>query len=121
MSSAPKTSSAGLSKWLGPVPDHSWPALGVVGPNQGFTTFDHGTYSQIVDPRAGVGLYVLPPGNYEVDGTPETTQAEAGHYPPHFIDQIGLYQNYDYLTMPHTQAQYRANPESVAHLIYTGP
>jgi len=116
-----KFHTANMSKWLGPVPDHSWPALGVVGPNQGFTTFDHGTYSQIVDPRAGVGLYVLPPGNYEVDGTPETTQAEAGHYPPHFIDQIGLYQNYDYLTMPHTQAQYRANPESVAHLIYTGP
>jgi hypothetical protein len=92
----------------------------VVAP-PGFKGFDHGTYSQIVDPRAGAGLFILPPGNGEVDGALETTEAEAGQYPKHFTDQTALYQGYDYLTMPHTAAQYRSNPESVAQLTYPGP
>ena len=85
------------------------------------TGFDHGTYSQIVDPRAGLGLYILPPGNAEVDGAPETAAAQAGHYPKHFNDQTQLYQSYNYLTMPHAPAQYRADPESVSQLTYPGP
>ena len=115
-----KFGTSDMSKWLGPVPTHSFPALGAVGA-PGFTGFDHGTYSQIVDPRAGVGLYVLPPGNAEVDGAGETTQAEAGTYPKHFTDQTPLYHGYNYLTMPHFAAQYRAKPESMTQLTYTGP
>jgi penicillin G amidase len=115
-----KFGTSDMSKWLGPVPKHPFPALGAVGA-PGFTGFDHGTYSQIVDPRAGVGLYVLPPGNGEVDGAGETAQAEAGTYPKHFTDQTPLYQSYSYLTMPHFASQYRANPESVTSLTYTGP
>ena len=115
-----KFGTADMSKWLGPVPKHDFPALGAVGA-PGFTGFDHGTYSQIVDPRAGRGLYVLPPGNAEVDGATETAQAEAGMYPKHYTDQTPLYEHYDYLVMPHFASQYRAGTESVAHLTYTGP
>ncbi|MBV9212156.1 MAG: penicillin acylase family protein [Actinobacteria bacterium] len=109
-----------MSKWLGPVPHHDFSAQGAVGA-PGFDGFDHGTYSQIVDPHAGVGLYILPPGNGEVDGAAETALAEAGTYPKHYTDQTPLYARFDYLVMPHFASQYRANPESVASLTYTGP
>lgn len=115
-----KFGTADMSKWLGPVPKHQFSALGVAAP-PGFTGFDHGTYSQIVDPRAGVGLYILPPGNGEVDGALETAAALNGSFPAHVDDQTSLYQSYDYLTMPHAPEQYRANPESVTQLSYTGP
>ncbi len=115
-----KFGTADMSKWLGPVPKHDFTALGAVGA-PGFSAFDHGTYSQIVDPRAGRGLYILPPGNAEVDGAAETAQAEAGHYPKHYTDQTPLYARYRYLVMPHFASQYRADPESVAHLTYSGP
>ena len=115
-----KFGTADMSKWLGRVPKHAFSALGVVSA-PGFTGFDHGTYSQIVDPRAGVGFYILPPGNAEVDGAVETAAAEAGSYPAHFTDQTLLYQSYDYLTMAHTPEQYRENPESVTQLSNTGP
>ena len=85
------------------------------------TTLNHGTYSQIVDPRGGVGLYILPPGEAPADSAPDIAACEAGHCPKHFDDQAPLYQRYDFLTMPHTAAQYRASPESTKTLTYPGP
>jgi hypothetical protein len=81
--------------------------------------FDHGTYSQIVDPRAGVGRYVLPPGNDSADGAPEIAAATAfGQYPPHVVDQRELYEDYGHLDMPRAPEAYRADPESVQTLAY---
>ncbi len=77
------------------------------------------TYSQIVDPRAGVGRYILPPGNDSADGAPEIAAAQAfGQYPPHTTDQRELYEDYGHLDMPRTPDAYRADPESVQSLSY---
>ena len=108
-----------MTKWLGKVPEQSFGALGLVAapPIKGF---DHGTYSHIVDPKAGIGRYILPPGNDSVDGAAEMAQAQAtGTFPKHVVDQRELYENYDFLDMPHTQAQYSAQPEQVQQLTYS--
>ena len=106
-----------MRRWLGPVPTMRFGALGLVEapPIRGF---DHGTYSQIVDPRAGIGRYILPPGNSSADGAPEIAAAQMGSYPKHFVDQRELYENYEHLDMPHTREQYTAAPESVTTLSY---
>ena len=107
-----------MGKWLGKVPEQEFGALGLVAapPIRGF---DHGTYSQIVDPRAGVGRYILPPGNDSADGAPEIAAAQTGDYPAHVVDQRELYEDYGFLDMPHTQAQYTAQPEQVQQLTYS--
>lgn len=107
-----------MRRWLGKVPEQSFGALGLVAapPIKGF---DHGTYSQIVDARAGVGRYILPPGNDSADGAPEIAAATGpGEYPEHVVDQREIYEAYGFLDMPHTQAQYSAQPEQVQQLTY---
>jgi len=82
--------------------------------------FDHGTYSHIVDPNAGVGRYILPPGNDSADGAPEIAAAMgSGDYPEHVVDQRELYEAYGFLDMPHAADQYRAEPEQVQELTYS--
>jgi hypothetical protein len=106
-----------MSRWLGEVPTMRFGALGLVEPPP-IRGFDHGTYSQIVDPRAGAGLYILPPGNSSADSALEIAAAETGSYPEHFVDQRELYENYEHLEMPHTREEYTAAPESVTKLSY---
>ncbi len=106
-----------MRKWLGKVPEQDFAALGVVAapPIRGF---DHGTYSHIVDPKAGVGRYILPPGNDSADGAPEIAAAMGGDYPEHVVDQREIYEAYGFLDMPHTPTQYTAQPEQVQELTY---
>ena len=106
-----------MRTWLGPVPTMEFGALGLVSPPP-IRGFDHGTYSQIVDPRAGVGRYILPPGNGSADGATEVAAAQNGRYPEHFDDQRKIYEAYGFLDMPHTREQYTANTESVTRLRY---
>ena len=114
-----KFETSDMRKWLGKVPEQEFAALGLVAapPIKGF---DHGTYSHIVDPKAGVGRYILPPGNDSADGAPEIAAAMgAGDYPEHVVDQRQLYEAYAFLDMPHTQAQYTMQPEQVQELTYS--
>jgi hypothetical protein len=83
--------------------------------------FDHGTYSQIVDPRAGVGRYILPPGNGSADGAPEIAAAQRGEYPEHFDDQREIYERYGFIDMRHAPERYKADTESVEALTYVAP
>ena len=106
-----------MRRWLGPVPVMRFGALGLVEPPP-IRGFDHGTYSQIVDPRAGAGRYILPPGNSSADGAPEILAAQMGRYPRHFVDQRELYERYEHLDMPHAREQYTREPESVTTLSY---
>ena len=96
-----------MREWLRPVPTQRFAALGVASAPS-IRGFDHGTYSQIVDPRAGDGRYILPPGNQSADAAHEIAGAQLGSYPRHFVDQRELYERYDFLPMPHRPAQYRA-------------
>jgi penicillin amidase len=108
-----------MRRWLGRVPTQRFGALGLVEapPIRGF---DHGTYSQIVDPKAGAGRYILPPGNDSADGAPEVAAAMGpGEYPEHVVDQRLLYEAYDFLDMPFAKAQYSAAPEKVQELTYS--
>lgn len=106
-----------MRTWLGPVPTLKFSALGLVAPPP-IRGFDHGTYAQIVDPRAGVGRYILPPGNGSADSATEVAAAQRGVYPKHFDDQRKIYEAYGFLDMPGARAQYTAAPESVTHLRY---
>ena len=108
-----------MRRWLGPVPTMKFGALGLVEPPP-IRGFDHGTYSQIVDPRAAVGRYILPPGNSSADGAPEVAAAQRVEYPEHFVDQRELYEAYGHLDMPHARDQYSNNTESVTRLTYGG-
>ncbi len=108
-----------MRKWLGRVPEQRFGALGLVEAPP-ISGFDHGTYSHIVDPRAGVGRYILPPGNDSADGAPEIAAAMGqDEYPEHVVDQRELYEAYSFLDMPHTAAQYTASPEQVQELTYS--
>lgn len=104
-----------MRRWLGPVPTMRFSPLGLVEPPP-IRGFDHGTYSHIADPRAGVGRYILPPGNSSADGAPEIARAQTGEYPEHFVDQARIYEAYGFLDMPRTREQYTADPESVTRL-----
>lgn len=108
-----------MRRWLAPVPTVPFQALGLVAPPP-IKGFDHGTYSHIVDPRAGSGRYILVPGNDSADGAPEIANAQSGRYPKHFADQREIYERYGFLNMPRAAAQYRENPESVTRLPYGG-
>jgi penicillin G amidase len=108
---------ADMRRWLPPVPTLRFGALGLVEPPP-VKGFDHGTYVQIVDPRAGAGRYVLPPGNGNADSAPAVLAAQNGQYPRHFVDQREAYESYEPLPMPHEPEQYRAEPESVTRLEY---
>ena len=108
-----------MRRWLREVPTQKFEALGIVAPPP-IRGFDHGTYSQIVDPRAGAGRYILPPGNGSADSATEIAAAQAGDYPRHFVDQREIYERYGFLDMPHRPEQYRASPESVTELSYPG-
>ncbi len=110
---------AEMRKWLAPVPELKFEALGLVAPPP-IKGFDHGSYTQIVDPKAGAGRYILPPGNGSADGAPEIAQAQMGNFPKHFVDQREAYERYDLFPMPRAQEAYRANPESVEKLEYGG-
>ena len=104
-----------MRRWLGPVPVMRFGALGLVEPPP-IRGFDHGTYSHIVDPKAGEGRYILPPGNSSADGAPEIAAAQFGEYPKHFVDQLRLYENYEFLDMPRARDQYTSATESVTRL-----
>lgn len=108
---------ADMTRWLRPVPTVSFSALGVAAPPP-IHGYDHGTYSQIVDPAAGLGRYITPPGEGSADSASQIALAELGQYPKHFDDQRGLYERYGLLTMPHTPQQYETTPESVTVLSY---
>ena len=110
---------ADMRRWLRPVPMQEFEALGVVAPPP-IRGFDHGTYSQIVDPRAGVGRYILPPGNGSADSASDIALAQNGQYPKHFVDQREVYERYGFLTMPHRPDQFRAGTESIRTLEYPG-
>lgn len=101
-----------MRRWLGPVPTMRFEPLGLVEPPP-IRGFDHGTYSQIVDPRAGVGRYVLAPGNAGADGAPAIVASQLGSFPAHFDDQRELYEDYGFLDMLHTRDEYGRAPESV--------
>lgn len=106
---------ADMRHWLGPVPTMRFVPLGLTEPPS-IRGFDHGTYSQIVDPRADAGRYILAPGNGSADGAPEIAAARAGRYPEHFTDQLEIYEDYGFIDMRHAPAQYRTDTESVERL-----
>lgn len=106
-----------MRRWLGPVPTMSFAPLGLVAPPS-IRGFDHGTYSQIVDPRAGRGRYILPPGNGSADGAPEIAAAQLGRYPEHFTDQLEIYEDYGFIDMRHAPEHYRQATEGVERLTY---
>lgn len=106
-----------MRQWTRPVVETEFTALGAAAPPP-ITGFDHGTYSQIVDPRATDGRYILPPGNGSADSAAQTAAAQAGQFPEHFADQRELYEDYNFIQMPRRASQYTANPESVTELDY---
>lgn len=108
-----------MSAWLRPVPTTAFQPLGVAAPPP-IQGFDHGTYSQIVDPAAEDGRYILPPGNGSADSALQIATSELGRHPEHFVDQREIYERYGFIEMPHGRAQYTANPESVTRLDYPG-
>src|SRR5437868_1779326 len=54
---------------------------------------------------AGGFMNILPPGQDGVLNGPEAIQAQAGVYPPHFKDQLGMYGDLVYNTPGLTDAQ----------------
>jgi acyl-homoserine lactone acylase PvdQ len=88
-------------------------ALGVVAPPPLTRSYDHGTYSQIVDPRSGDGRFILPPGNVAADSAPRIAAAQAGSPPPGFDDQRERYERYGYLPMRQGDAAYRRDAVDV--------
>lgn len=103
--------------WLRPVPRTPFVPFGVSAPGP-VTGFDHGTYSQLVDPRAGVGRYILPPGNVEVSGSAELAAAALGQFPPHADDQRAIYERYGFIDMLRSLEAHRAAATSVTELRY---
>lgn len=103
--------------WMRKVPQTSFTALGVVAPPP-IPGFDHGTYSQIVDPRAGEGRYILPPGNAAADSAIDIAAAQAGRYPPHFADQRERYAAYGFFPM--NRFGFERDPEQVIRLPEAG-
>ncbi len=106
-----------VRRWLRKVPQTSFTALGVVAPPP-IPGFDHGTYSQIVDPRAGEGCYILPPGNAAADSAIDIAAAQAGRYPPHFADQRERYAAYGFFPM--NRFGFERDPEQVIRLPEAG-
>jgi hypothetical protein len=105
-----------MTKWRRPFPTEPFTAIGVISPPP-VVGMDHGSYSQIVDPRAGVGENVEPPGNLAADSATASAQLElGGPPPPHFEDQRALYQSYKFKPMRMGTADYRADPEAVLHV-----
>jgi acyl-homoserine lactone acylase PvdQ len=110
---------ADMRRWLRPVPTVAFAALGAVAPPP-IRGFDHGTYSQIVDPRAEVGRYILPPGNAAADSAGDIALGQLGRFPDHFADQREIYERYGFIDMPHAPERYRASSD-VTRLSYAGP
>jgi penicillin amidase len=109
-----------MSRWLRPVVMTPFDALGVVAPPP-IRAWDHGTYSQIVDPKAGAGEFIVAPGNQAADSSGDILSSELGRFPKHFDDQRAIYERYGYIPMRHAADQYRAAPESVVRLSYSLP
>ena len=108
-----------MRKWLAPVPELRFEALGLVSPPP-IKGFDHGSYTQIVDAKAGKGRYILPPGNSSADGAVEIANAQLGTYPEHFVDQREAYERYELFDMPYAKSAYSTNTESVERIDYGG-
>ena len=104
-----------MSHWLRAFPTEAFTAIGVISPPP-VVGIDHGSYSQIVDARAGTGENVEPPGNLAADSTTATVQLGLGNPPPHFEDQRAMYQDYKFKPMRLTASAYRADPEAVLTL-----
>lgn len=108
-----------MRRWLGKVPTQRFGALGIVAAPS-IRGFDHGTYAQIVDPKAGSGRYILPPGNDSADAAHEIAAAEAlGEYPRHVVDQRAIYEDYGFIGMPRARGQYAAGGGRVQELTYS--
>ncbi len=103
---------ADMRRWRVALPTNSFGALGVASVPP-FRGFDHGTYSQVVDPRAGVGRFILPPGNQAADSAVDTAAAQLGRPPRHFDDQRLAYERYGFIDMRRAAAEYRTQTESV--------
>lgn len=109
-----------MTQWKVAVRPLTFGALGVASVATLTRSFDHGTYSQVVDPRAGVGEYILPPGNMAADSASRTAAATLGRPPAHFDDQREIYGRYEFISMLQDPLAYRAAPESVQTLRYPG-
>lgn len=103
------------SAWRRPFPTEAFTALEPVAPPP-VVGMDHGSYSQIVDPRAGIGENVEPPGNVAADSPVDVAAIEAGHPPAHWADQRALYEAYGFKPMRMRPDEYRADPEAVVTL-----
>ena len=107
--------SADMATWHQAFPTEPFQGIEPVEPPP-VKGMDHGTYSQVVDPAAGAGVNVEPPGNVAADSAVAVAQIEAVTPPPHYADQRQLYEAYGFKPMRMTPAQYRADPEEVLHL-----
>ncbi|MCU1461844.1 MAG: Acyl-homoserine lactone acylase PvdQ [Acidimicrobiales bacterium] len=104
------------NRWHRPFPTEPFTAIGVLAPPP-VKGMDHGSYSQIVDPRAGVGENIEPPGNWAADSAAASAQLGlGGPPPPHFEDQRALYEAYRFKPMRMTAPAYQADAEAVLHL-----
>ncbi len=103
---------ADMSQWLVSKQTLPFAALGAVSVAPLTRSYDHGTYSQIVDARAGDGQYILPPGNQAADSAPRIAAATLGSPPPHFDDQRELYERYEFVPMRNASGAWREQTES---------
>lgn len=109
-----------MSEWLSDAPSESFTAVGVLAPGD-IKVVDHGSYSQIVDLGLHRGVNVMPPGNGRADRAADIALSQAtGELPPHFADQVALYEAFDFKPMKMAAADFTADPESVEVLVYPG-
>lgn len=111
---------APMQEWRNDAPRTAFEPIGLIAP-PAMDVVDHGTYSQIVDLGTAVGVNVLPAGNGRADTVPDVALNQAtGALPPHFADQIELYESFEFKPMKMTPDAYTADPESVEQLLYPG-
>ncbi len=109
---------APMTEWRAPAPTVGFDPLGLLAPGD-MKVVDHGTYSQIVDLGLGVGVNVLPAGNGRADSVLDiANNAATGGFPPHFIDQIELYETFEFKPMKMRASEYTANAEFIDVLVY---
>jgi len=116
----PRFKGAPMDQWRVSAPSVSFVPVGLLAPRT-MRVVDHGTYSQIVDLGADRGVNILPPGNGRADrATDVAGNTATGELPKHFVDQLELYENWEFKPMQR-RADSIEHPESTMTLVYPGP
>lgn len=111
---------APMSSWLSDAPATPYTAIGILIPRT-MKVVDHGTYSQIVDHGTREGVNILPAGNGRADRALDVAlNAATGELPPHFDDQLELYENFGFKPMLRRADQYTSSDPSPELLVYLG-